>query len=308
MFILFVNYIEIQLEILKQDRLRNNIRLTGLPPQAFVNPTDTVIRIINTVQMNLLPSDFVAYSDRKKSSIIITFDKHSHKRHFMDLMRKRKTLLVEEILQVQSKSPVYCNDHLTQYFSAIFQKAWIAKKNKQLFSASSLGGRIKVRKFENSNLVIVETESQLCDIIGVSHLDESSPNRNMDSPNSLSNAQEPQKQQQSEQLQAHTEEFSQSNAQNQPPHTYSLANPNNQRDPRDSNRSAQWQGMRYNPNSQPYQPKHNNRSKQQDIGRRLDSSPNQRSYPNNLSTYQNSSSFGSYHNSYRNYSQEQFNG
>lgn len=85
-----INQIEIQLEILRQDRLRNNLRLTGLPLEACDNPAQTTMKIVETLHIQLLPSDFVAYSDRNKSSIILQFDNYAHKRYFMDAMRKKK--------------------------------------------------------------------------------------------------------------------------------------------------------------------------------------------------------------------------
>lgn len=139
--------ISLQIEILKQDRLRNNLRLTGLPPVAFDNTINTVMKIIDVLKLELLPSDFVAYSDRNQASIILTFDHQAHKRLFMSALRQRNELLVEEIFtSIRSNSKIYCIDQLTPYFASLFQKAWDAKKQKLIYSASSLGDRIKIRK------------------------------------------------------------------------------------------------------------------------------------------------------------------
>lgn len=114
----------------------------------------------------MLPTDYSVYSDRNKSSIIVCFDSFALKRHTMDAMRKKQSLFAEEIYQsVTSNSRVYANDHLTPYFANIFQCAWRAKKDGLIASASSLGGKIRVRKSEYSPSHTINTESQLNDLI-----------------------------------------------------------------------------------------------------------------------------------------------
>lgn len=161
-----IDDIKIQIETLKQERLRNNIRLTGLPPIAFNDPTDTVMGIEDVLQLGLIPSDFTVYADRNKSSLIISFANHPHKRIFMNALQQRKSLLAEEIFPaIQSSSNIYANDQLTPYFAQLFQAAWQAKKSGFIYSASSLGGRIKVKHFETSPTIIIDTQRQLDEIL-----------------------------------------------------------------------------------------------------------------------------------------------
>lgn len=124
-----IDEIRIQIELLKQDRLRNNIRLTGLPPVAFEDPTETVFAIDSILNLNLVPSDIIVYADRNKSSLIVSFASHTHKRMIMNALQQRKSLLAEEIFtSIDSKSNIFANDQLTPYFANIFQAAWKAKK------------------------------------------------------------------------------------------------------------------------------------------------------------------------------------
>lgn len=156
----------LQIELLKQERLRNNIRLTGLPPNAFDDPIHTVMSIDNLLELDLIPSDFTAYTDRHKSSLIVSFASHAHKRLLVNLLHQRKSLLVEEIFpSIKSNSNIYANDQLTPYFAKLFQAAWKAKKDGLIHSASSLGGRIKVKLHETSQPIVIETEDQLNDIM-----------------------------------------------------------------------------------------------------------------------------------------------
>lgn len=123
-----IDEIKLQIESLKQNRPRNNIRLTGLPPIAFDNPIDTVFSIDNILNSGLIPSDFTVYADRNKSSLIISFANYSHKRTFMSALQQRKSLLAEEVFSAtESSSNTYFNDQLTPYFANLFQSAWRSK-------------------------------------------------------------------------------------------------------------------------------------------------------------------------------------
>lgn len=180
-----IDKIKIQIETLKQDRLRNNIRLTSLPPEAFENPTETVLAIDKVLQLSLILSDFTAYADRHKSSLIIALENYSLKRTFMNTMQQRKSLLVEEVFpSIKSNANIYANDQLTPYFAKLFQTAWQAKKDGKLFSASSLGGRIKVRLSENAPAKLIESLQQLTSLLG-----ENAHVKAQNQPNGSSNTQ-----------------------------------------------------------------------------------------------------------------------
>lgn len=154
--------LSLEIEHLKQDRLRNNIRITGLPEHAFNDPDESILRIDQILSTGLIPSDWTVHADRNKSSLIISFTSHAVKRFFMDEIRKKQTLFAEELYDnIRSNSRVYFNDQLTPYFAKLFNKAWTAKKAGTLFAVSSLGGRIRVKKFENGPSTVIDTESQL---------------------------------------------------------------------------------------------------------------------------------------------------
>lgn len=89
--------IRLQLELIKQDRLRNNLRLTGLSPVAFDDPVDTIMKIESVLQIGLVISDFTVYADRHKSSLIVSFGNYALKHSFTNELHRRKSLLVEEV-------------------------------------------------------------------------------------------------------------------------------------------------------------------------------------------------------------------
>lgn len=169
--------LSLQVELLKQDKLRNNIRITGLPQNAFDDPDEAILRIADTLSIDIIPSDYVVYGDRHKSSLIVCFHSFVHKRIMMDAMKKKQSLFVEEIYEsVQSNARIYCNDQLSPYFANIFQLAWRAKKDGCIYSATSIGGRIRVKKHENSSLHTIQTEAELIQYIANQMDTESQPN------------------------------------------------------------------------------------------------------------------------------------
>lgn len=168
--------LSVQFELMKQEKLRNNVRITGLPQHALENPIETITIIADTINCAILPSELTCYADRNKSSLIVMFDNHGIKRLFMDKLRERKSLLVVEMFpESQSNSGVYVNDQLTPYFAKIFHEAWNAKKDGRLSSVSSLGGRIKVKRYANGMPITINTE---LDLIKAIESDPPAENRN----------------------------------------------------------------------------------------------------------------------------------
>lgn len=110
-----IEELTLQIELLKQDKLRNNIRVTGIPPEALTDPDETILRIDKVLQTQLIPSDYLVHTDRNKTSLIISFTSASMKRFVMNQMRKKKSLFAEEIDDsTRSNSQIYINDQLTR--------------------------------------------------------------------------------------------------------------------------------------------------------------------------------------------------
>lgn len=183
--------LSLEIEHLKQDRLRNNIRVTGLPQHAFDDPDDAILRIDHILQTGLIPSDWTAHADRFQSSLIVAFSSYAIKRFFMDQMRKKQTLFAEEMYNtIKSNSRIYINDQLTPYYAKLFQLALKEKKAGTIFSASSLGGRVRVRKFENGPSRVVDTDQQLINIIDSEQLPPAPPNNQPQSSQSSTDTQQ----------------------------------------------------------------------------------------------------------------------
>ena len=96
-----------------------------------------------------MANQFTSYAVANKKFIITHFDNYKHKRDLLMNVCAKKSLMVEEVLSVQSNSQIYLNDHLTPYLNSLHILAREAKKLGKLASVSSYGGKIRVRKFIN---------------------------------------------------------------------------------------------------------------------------------------------------------------
>lgn len=157
--------LEINLEILKQEQLKNNISISGVPP-SIINSSNNntpglVIDIAKSLNVQINASHFTSYAVAGNKFIIVHFYNLMHKSSLKNKIRAKKSLMVEEVFNGSSNSQIYLNDHLTPYFNSLYLTARKAKADKKLASASSYGGKIRVRKRANDAPVIITSASQL---------------------------------------------------------------------------------------------------------------------------------------------------
>lgn len=158
-----IESLEVSIEILKQDQLKNNICISGVPMDQIVNANtkDIVIAIAKTLGVELSSANFASYPIAKNKFIIVNMYNIAHKQLLLNKIRTKKSLLVEEVFKIQSNSQIYLNDHLTSYFNKLYLIARTAKKEGKLASASSYGGRIRARKSKEDAPSIIYTEMQI---------------------------------------------------------------------------------------------------------------------------------------------------
>lgn len=158
--------LEYTIQTLQQDKLRNNVCISGVPIDAETDVADIVIKIANVLQITLRPIDFTAYATTNNKFIIVNFNNYTHKQLLRSRIRAKKSLMVEEVLgATRSNSQIYINEHLTQYFNHLYLLARTAAKQGKIKSAMSTGGKIRVRKNEDSVPVLITNELQLQSII-----------------------------------------------------------------------------------------------------------------------------------------------
>lgn len=120
-----ISTLQTNVEILKQDQLKNNISIAGIPMDLVDNSNSDDV-IINQLHMG-------------------------------------KKLIVKEVFAnaAANSNQIFINDHLTPYFNKLYLMARHAKKEGKLYTASSYNGRIKVRKHSDDLPILITNESQL---------------------------------------------------------------------------------------------------------------------------------------------------
>lgn len=165
-----IEQLETNIEILKQNQLKNNICISGIPVD-IVQSMDTaeiIVTIADVLGMQLNRSNFNAYTVANSKFIIVHMFNIKEKLALVSIVREKKSLLAEEVFgQTQSNNRIFLNDHLTPYFNRLFVLARKAKAEGILASVTSYGGKIKIRKSNNDIPIIIYTEKQLQECIGV---------------------------------------------------------------------------------------------------------------------------------------------
>lgn len=76
--------------------------------------------------------------------------------------------MVEEVFgAARSNSQIYINEHLTKYYNKLFLMARTAVKQNKLESATTSGGKIRVRIAKGDVPIMISNENQLQSIIGL---------------------------------------------------------------------------------------------------------------------------------------------
>lgn len=158
-----IELLQASIESLKQDQLRNNICISGVPSNMIENTStsDIVINIAKTLGIEIGRQHFTSYPVAEKKFIIVNMYNFKNKQSLLNKIRVKRSLMVEEVFSAKSNSQIYLNDHLTPYFNRLFLIARTAKKDGKIASATSYGGKIRARKNINDAPTIITTENQL---------------------------------------------------------------------------------------------------------------------------------------------------
>lgn len=129
-----IQSLEISLEIMKQEQLKNNMCISGVPPKLISkdnNTADLVLAIAKKLGADCNVSQFSSYAVAGNKFIIVRFYNMKHKQQLMNKIRTKKSLMVEEVFKEKSNSQIYLNDHLTPYFNALFFASTYSEERKE---------------------------------------------------------------------------------------------------------------------------------------------------------------------------------
>lgn len=164
-----IDELQASIETLKQEQLKNNICISGVPVDITKNnnTAEIIIAIADKLDVKLVKNNFSSYAISENKFIIVRFHNYKHKHQLLLRIRTKKSLMVEEVFKTKSNSQLYLNDHLTPYFNHLFLLARNAKKNGTIATASSYGGKIRIRKNINDAPHTITCERQLISLIGL---------------------------------------------------------------------------------------------------------------------------------------------
>lgn len=162
-----ITRLEAAIETNKQERLRNNIRISGITSTNNLEPAEIALKVFSALKLSFNNNDYHAYSTKGRAFIIVAFHAFSKKMLVISAMRKKKSLLCEEVFpEAVSNGRIFINDHLSDFNANLLNIAWRAKKEGKLFFVSSNGGKIRVKKQEgDADTVFIMSEGQLLSLI-----------------------------------------------------------------------------------------------------------------------------------------------
>lgn len=180
-----ISVLEHTIHMLQQDKLKNNVCISGVPLDEQIKATEAVVKIAEFFQIQIAEYDFSAYATANNKFIIATFHNFGTKQSLLNKIRSKRSLMVEEVFgTLRSNSQIYINEHLTRYFNNLYLMARVAKKQGKLASALSSSGKIRVRKHADDVPIIITDEYQLKTLIEMEmEMDTQTSNNQQDQPN-----------------------------------------------------------------------------------------------------------------------------
>ena len=167
-----LEYIEENINYNKEQHLKNNLLIYGIPRCENEN-TDVIIQeITKHLGVNIQPGEIIStYRKALKNNpsgipapIIIKFNNNKIKSEIMTARRKKN--LNTEILKIQNitKRPIYINEQLTQLKQNIYKNARELKKSHNCKYVWTKNGDIFIRKTDNSQIIKIKSITQINDI------------------------------------------------------------------------------------------------------------------------------------------------
>lgn len=158
--------LETTIEALKQDKLKNNVCISGMPDGWDGNSSKFVVAIGSALGITLTEANFYAYATFNGKFVIASFYNYADKELTLSKLRIKKSLMAEEVFpNLKSNNRININEHLTPFNSSLFLLARKARQVGKLATVSSHGGRIRVKKLAQDMPVIVHSKNQLDSII-----------------------------------------------------------------------------------------------------------------------------------------------
>lgn len=155
------NTIVYEIELLKQKPLNTNLRIVGIPLRKEENLSEIVVKIANTIGVQLRTEDIESTYRTPGRAIIVRFNNEDIKYEILKAKAQKKALVIDELELglVNGESEISINHHLSPYFASILYLARQAIKRGEAASAwfSKKGICIKLAASDTEHHLIKST-------------------------------------------------------------------------------------------------------------------------------------------------------
>lgn len=156
-----------ELTELQQYSRRNNVEIKGVPVQEKENLVAVIKSISTYLKVDINESDLevvhrVPTREKSQSNIIAKFISRIPRDKFMNATKKQR--LTTTIIGFEGSTPLYINDHLCPANKVLLGKALKAKRENNWKFTWVSGGKILMRKTENSRVLHITCAEDLSQI------------------------------------------------------------------------------------------------------------------------------------------------
>lgn len=166
-------------ELNKQQNIKNNVTIAGIPYTAEENLNDLALAVFKHIGANVSAEDIQSsYRLKHGSMFVVKFVNFESKATVME-SKANKSILLEEIIGDSSLSSaenknIYINTHTIPFFGRILSIGRRAVKDKHIYSCWMSNNGVVVKCKADSKELIVKSVSQLNELCGKANISESS--------------------------------------------------------------------------------------------------------------------------------------
>lgn len=158
-----IDTLEIKMNTQEEKERENNVIISGVPKQEETNTTQTVLRIVNSLNLDISPNCIIESYRLGKNENAPILMRLSEKHTKMKIIKKSRELrgLNASSCNLQGNNKIYFNEDLTLQSQTLFKKAREYKRNNNFHSVYSFNGKIYLKKHNTDEPVRVRTENDL---------------------------------------------------------------------------------------------------------------------------------------------------
>lgn len=161
-----VNYLTSELNILKQEKLINNIVLSGIPESKSENLVVLFIKIANSVgipdiDQNEFEVNRIKIKDQESFCILVKFKNTSRKQEFLNKSKDNGIFAMQFGLTQESDKQIFIQQQLTLLNLKLIKEARELKKKNKIKYVWFQNNCVLIRETDNSKIEKIRTKSDI---------------------------------------------------------------------------------------------------------------------------------------------------